>query len=274
MLRVVAAISALAIAPLLQANPVFAAALLPPPLDGSYEAFEHDFDLRTVVAQTAVSSTPTTWPAVGRQGAAIAVYVGAESVYGSPADVQGVTAAAAFGVKGVGTHVAVSAGHIHDSSSSFVASSTAPGNTLYHYTDEAGLDGIVSSGELRPSLGSVNPNDDRYGNGQYVSDIVPGTRASERSDVAIFTYDETVGVAQVASSELPGSDGVVANGRILQQPDGRRAYVAANGDGSYSAVVLDGPLTTSEVVTVFDNLSSSGLDLRISDGRWTPVGDL
>jgi hypothetical protein len=49
-------------------------------------------------------------------------------------------------------------------------------NTLFHYTDEAGRKGILDSGELRPSLKSVNPNDARYGNGQYLSDIAPGTK--------------------------------------------------------------------------------------------------
>lgn len=47
---------------------------------------------------------------------------------------------------------------------------------LLHYTDEAGAAGIVQSGELLPSLRSINPNDVRYGNGQYLSDILPGTK--------------------------------------------------------------------------------------------------
>ena len=46
--------------------------------------------------------------------------------------------------------------------------------TLYHYTDEKGLKGILEDEELKPSLKEVNPKDARYGNGQYVSDIVPG----------------------------------------------------------------------------------------------------
>jgi hypothetical protein len=48
--------------------------------------------------------------------------------------------------------------------------------SLYHYTNEPGLGGILKSRELRPSLGSINPKDVRYGNGQYLSDIVPGTK--------------------------------------------------------------------------------------------------
>ncbi|QOK94926.1 hypothetical protein HF908_23425 (plasmid) [Ralstonia pseudosolanacearum] len=46
---------------------------------------------------------------------------------------------------------------------------------MYHYTNEAGMTGILESGVLRPSLKALNPNDVRYGNGQYLSDLVPGT---------------------------------------------------------------------------------------------------
>lgn len=48
--------------------------------------------------------------------------------------------------------------------------------TLYHYTSEKGLAGILDSGNLRPSVRAVNPKDARYGDGQYLSDIAPGTR--------------------------------------------------------------------------------------------------
>jgi hypothetical protein len=48
-------------------------------------------------------------------------------------------------------------------------------STLYHYTNEAGMSGILDSKVLNPSLKALNPNDVRYGNGQYLSDIVPGT---------------------------------------------------------------------------------------------------
>lgn len=46
---------------------------------------------------------------------------------------------------------------------------------LYHYTDDAGLDGILSSKKLNPSLKANNPKDARFGDGQYVSGIAPGT---------------------------------------------------------------------------------------------------
>jgi RHS repeat-associated protein len=46
--------------------------------------------------------------------------------------------------------------------------------TLFHYTNEIGLDGIRASEELKPSLWKVGTKDVRYGNGQYLSDIAPG----------------------------------------------------------------------------------------------------
>jgi hypothetical protein len=50
------------------------------------------------------------------------------------------------------------------------------GSTLFHYTNEEGLAGILESGELRASTKAANPNDVRYGDGQYLTDIAPGTR--------------------------------------------------------------------------------------------------
>lgn len=42
--------------------------------------------------------------------------------------------------------------------------------------NEEGLAGILKSGELRPSLESINPNVVRYGIGQCLADIIPGTK--------------------------------------------------------------------------------------------------
>lgn len=83
----------------------------------------------------------------------------------------------------VGVHESVSAGQrwgnappqADSTAGSCVAANTG-GKTLIHYTDEAGMKGIVDSGQLNPSLKSVNPADARYGNGQYLSDIAPGTK--------------------------------------------------------------------------------------------------
>lgn len=47
---------------------------------------------------------------------------------------------------------------------------------LYHYTNAKGLAGILGQGQIRPSLKASNPKDARYGDGQYFSDVLPGTR--------------------------------------------------------------------------------------------------
>ena len=46
-------------------------------------------------------------------------------------------------------------------------------NTLYHYTNEKGQNAILESNELKPSLKANNPNDARFGDGQYLSDLLP-----------------------------------------------------------------------------------------------------
>jgi hypothetical protein len=53
---------------------------------------------------------------------------------------------------------------------------SAQPRTLFHYTNESGQSAILQSGTLHPSLKAVNPNDVRYGNGQYLSDITPGSK--------------------------------------------------------------------------------------------------
>jgi hypothetical protein len=58
--------------------------------------------------------------------------------------------------------------------------------SLYHYTNEAGHDGITSSGEMRPSLKANNPKDARYGDGQYLTDIVPGTKTPGQLSAAFL----------------------------------------------------------------------------------------
>jgi hypothetical protein len=43
-----------------------------------------------------------------------------------------------------------------------------------------GLDAILASGVLLPSTKTRNPHDVRFGDGQYLSDIPPGTMTSVR----------------------------------------------------------------------------------------------
>ncbi len=39
------------------------------------------------------------------------------------------------------------------------------------------MSGILESGEVNASTKALNPADARYGNGQYLTDIIPGTRS-------------------------------------------------------------------------------------------------
>ncbi|BBK14982.1 hypothetical protein OIPHN330_58510 (plasmid) [Citrobacter freundii] len=57
---------------------------------------------------------------------------------------------------------------------------------LYHYTDNKGFDGIMSSKSLNPSLKKNNPSDARYGDGQYLSDIAPGTKTCAQLSRCFF----------------------------------------------------------------------------------------
>jgi hypothetical protein len=61
--------------------------------------------------------------------------------------------------------------------SAAVAEGESTARTLFHYTNEAGHAGILESKTLNPSLKALNPSDARYGNGQYMSDILPGTKS-------------------------------------------------------------------------------------------------
>lgn len=47
---------------------------------------------------------------------------------------------------------------------------------LYHYTSENGYRTIMECKRLRPSLRANNPKDARYGDGQYLTDILPGSK--------------------------------------------------------------------------------------------------
>ena len=57
------------------------------------------------------------------------------------------------------------------------APTVARAQSLYHYTTREGMEAILQSGELNPSLKALNPADARYGDGQYLTDIIPGTRS-------------------------------------------------------------------------------------------------
>lgn len=57
---------------------------------------------------------------------------------------------------------------------------------LFHYTDESAAARIHASEELFPSLRSVNPKDVRYGDGQYLTDIAPGSKTPAQLSRALI----------------------------------------------------------------------------------------
>ncbi|MEU6229567.1 HYD1 signature containing ADP-ribosyltransferase family protein [Streptomyces sp. NPDC047042] len=59
-------------------------------------------------------------------------------------------------------------------------------DVLHHYTNEAGHDGILASQELRPSTQAANPNDAKFGDGQYLTDIQPGTKRPGQLSAAFY----------------------------------------------------------------------------------------
>ncbi|MFH9471218.1 HYD1 signature containing ADP-ribosyltransferase family protein [Streptomyces clavifer] len=64
---------------------------------------------------------------------------------------------------------------LYDLSGSIINATDGP-LTLFHYTTEDGQRGILESNFLQASLRSKNPKDARYGDGQYLTDIPPGSR--------------------------------------------------------------------------------------------------
>ncbi len=57
---------------------------------------------------------------------------------------------------------------------------------LYHYTSETGYTGILESKSIRPSLKANNPKDARFGDGQYMSDIIPGSKRPGQLSLVFF----------------------------------------------------------------------------------------
>jgi HYD1 signature containing ADP-ribosyltransferase len=54
---------------------------------------------------------------------------------------------------------------------------------FHHYTNATGYRGILTSMVLRPSLKANNPKDARYGDGQYFSDIAPGSMTARQLSI-------------------------------------------------------------------------------------------
>lgn len=87
-------------------------------------------------------------------------------------------------------------------------------NVLYHYTNEKGMKGIIESGELKPSLKANNAKDVRYGDGQYLTDIIPNTKTSgqlARQFLKVpnkYKYTHYVGIDVSGLSTTMGRDAV------------------------------------------------------------------
>jgi hypothetical protein len=87
--------------------------------------------------------------------------------------------------------------------------------TLFHYTDGVGLRGILETGHLLPSLKRHNPRDVRYGEGQYLSDRVPGTLSSSQLSRCFLgqpfqarRFTHFIEIDMVGIDVLKGRDGV------------------------------------------------------------------
>jgi hypothetical protein len=66
------------------------------------------------------------------------------------------------------------------------ANGVGPRQTMYHYTTEDSMNGIVDSGEMWPSTKAKNPKNARYGDGQYLTDIAPGTKTNGQLSAAFL----------------------------------------------------------------------------------------
>jgi len=72
---------------------------------------------------------------------------------------------------------------VANEAASLEAKAAKSSNTLIHYTSEAGYNAIRESGELLPSIGVKNA---RYGVGQYLTDIKPGSLTMGQTSRRLF----------------------------------------------------------------------------------------
>jgi hypothetical protein len=88
---------------------------------------------------------------------------------------------------------------------------------FHHYTSEEGHSGILQSKMIRPSLRANNPRDARFGDGQYLSDILPGPKRPGQLSMIFF--------------------GMPFGGRRFTH------YVSSSNDGTRLAIVALPPLS-------------------------------
>jgi ADP-ribosyltransferase of polymorphic toxin system len=93
--------------------------------------------------------------------------------------------AAAFG-ETLGKPLTDLASKVEESAGEVLEEVSPRAASLFHYTTEEGMNAIVESGELNPSLKALNPSDARYGDGQYLSDIVPGSWSPQSMSSSFF----------------------------------------------------------------------------------------
>ncbi len=58
--------------------------------------------------------------------------------------------------------------------------------TLYHYTTEAGMQGILKSQKMNPSIKAPTTKDARMGSGQYFTDIIPNSKTDGQISRILF----------------------------------------------------------------------------------------
>ena len=59
-------------------------------------------------------------------------------------------------------------------------------STLYLYTTKTGMRGILESQQINPSIKELAVKDARMGSGQYLTDIIPGSRTKGQISYALF----------------------------------------------------------------------------------------
>jgi hypothetical protein len=100
-----------------------------------------------------------------RYGPAITEFIaGASGVNGAVASPAAISPLVAQIPTGVSRMLPIARG-ISEGVESGAFCAAKESKSLFHYTNAAGMDGILQSNKLMPSLKSLNPRDVRYGNG-------------------------------------------------------------------------------------------------------------
>ena len=91
--------------------------------------------------------------------------------------------------------------------------------TLYHYTTEHGLQGILDSQRIYPSIKTLTTKDARMGNGQYLTDIVPGSKTAGQTSRTLFGVPWNVRkVAYYVEIDVSGLNLIKEEGGVYYVP--------------------------------------------------------